>query len=417
MKYISILLLKIKNTLKYRHNLILLTALPALAAAGAWALLTFYFEGGASIPVGVLDYDNTEFSKTVISRFAENSTVGVKLFETGDVYSAAGADFADTTVANADLADTTVADADLADITAAFDGALAEISGSDMYKEASRLVRVNSIEAAVIIMPGFGKKIKAGNPEGIFHIICTPAGVSRGLVAELFAAQVSRLYFNCDSANRVVSDAETAARNAKNPPLTETEKADLFDMAFAYCDSYWEPEPLMSVEYERFEASRAPDSAAAANSGLTADKRSITSVLETAGGWYDVREMLNDLLARAVFAIFFVYAVFCIINATGVMITERAAGVLTRMRAGGYGAAAWISVSAAAPFILYGVPGAAIMAFLKGRAGGAAFPLIAFMCAAALGSWAAYVIKKPGVYKIFMLISVIVSAGAAIIAL
>jgi len=369
--FLQILFLKIKNTLRHRHNLILLTALPAIAAAGAWALLTFYLEGGADIPVGVLDYDGTEFSGLAVARFSENATIGVREF-----------------------------------VTVGFEPGgdpLAAVKDDAAYIEATRLVRVGALEAAIVIMPGFSNAIYGGAPEGVFHVVSPPSGIGRGLAAELFAAQVSRLFFNCDSANRVVKDAEAAAKSAQAPPLTEREKKDLFEEAFRYCDSYWEPEPLMSIEYTRYEAAQTPGGAPV-----------LAALAGGAGGWQGMREMLNDLIARGVYAVFIAYAVFCVINATGVMIAERADGVLTRIRACGLGAFNWVAASAAAPFILYGIPCAILLSVLTNDRDSAVFAFWALLCASAAGALAAFSIKKPGVYKAFTLAGVLISVGASI---
>ena len=355
MIFLRILYLKLKNTLLHRHNLLLLAVTPILAAAGAWALAVFYLEGGANIPVAILDYDKTDFSRTAAARFSDNSAVGTRVFETG-----------------------------------AFDD-------DPAYDEAVRLIRINTLEAAVVIFPGFEENIRNGGPEDVYSVICTPGGISRGLAAELFAAQVSRLYFNCDSANRVVTEAIRAARVSRSPPLTDAQIDEIYENAFAYCDSYWEPQPLMTVEYKRYQAPRQ------GAQGLAG------------GGWNDMRDMLNDLLSRAVFAIIFAYAVFCIVNATGVMTGEREDGVLTRLKASGYPIGAWIAVSAAAPFIIYGVPGAALLSFLNGgAAGGAVLTFAALLCVSALGASAAYYIKKQGRYKIFTLVCTILSLGISI---
>ena len=478
MSLVGIFFLKLKNTLRYKHNLILLTALPLLAAAGAWALLTFYIEGGANIPVGILDYDKSEFSELAISRFSEKASVGTRILDTGDIalYSAAE-----------QAGDGVPAGAEEGGGGQSAEGGAGEGGGeegggeeggdggamdlilkSDEYTAAARLVQTGALECVVIVSPGFSDKIKGGVPEGLFSVICHPSGVTRGLVAELFAAQVSRIYFNCDSANRVVRESVLAARQARKPALTEREKAEIYEMAFGYYDSYWEPEPLMTVNYVRYDAANAAtaqtdgalgaDAAspagAAQTSGAqgagairstdaaqTSAAQSMASARRTAtgsaipgsdGGWLDLRDMLNDLLSRAVFAIFFTYAAFCIVNAAGAMTAEREDGVLTRMKAHGFGAAAWIAVSAAAPFILYGIPCSALIAYLfkdRGNAlissatinsyaafnASAAFnSCVALLCISAIGATVAYILKKPGRYRIFALASLFLSAGISL---
>ena len=361
MRYVRIFFIRIKNTLSYRHNLVLLTVLPALAAAGAWAMLTFYLEGGASIPVGILDYDMTHFSGTAISRFAQNSSVGTRMLDTGDP------------------------------------------------EGAERLVRLKSLEAVVVILPGFEDRIKEGKPEGLFEVICEPEGITRGLVAELFAAQVSRLYFNCDSANRVVRDAAAAARSAKRRALTESERAEIYEEAFAFADAYWEPEPLMTVEYAKVPLAAQP-----------ASKKRMNipgAVTGNAAGWQDLREMLNGLIYRAVIAIFFAYMSFCVANAAGSIIGERADGIFARLRSSGFNAVAWIAISAATPFLIYGLPGAALLAALTKNAAGVLLSAFMLMCVSTLGSALAYFISKPGLYKIYIFLAAALSALAGLYAI
>lgn len=388
MSILGILTLKLKNTLKYRHNLIFLIALPVLAAAGAWALLTFYLEGGASIPIGIIDYDKSNFSEIAVSRLAKNNTVGIRELQPGD--------------------------------------------------DAGHLIQKGSLEAAIVIKPGFQDSITRGEPQGIFSVISTPDGIARGLAAELFSAQVSRLYFNSDSANRVVRDAENAAASAGRPPLTESEKKDIYDEAFDYCDSYWEPEPLMAIKYESLDETLsgsqangqtgddAPptsgrpgeesDAGRQPGGGQDAAGRRFSLAPGSSGGWQDMRDMLNTLLSRAVFAIFFTFTAFCILNAAGIMTTEREDGILTRMRVNGFGYGAWIAVSAAAPFILYGIPCSVLLALLIKNTGGAIFAFAALLIISTLGPLAAYILKRPGAYKIFTLICVVISTVVSLYA-
>ena len=401
MNIIALFFIKLKNTLKHKHNLILLTVLPALAAAGAWALLTFYLEGGASIPVGILDYDKTEFSKAAIARFSQKSTVGIREMDTEDFL-----------YEQIMIAETSDSDSENTDDNAPATGAA--------FENIARLIQTGAFEAIIVINPGFSGKITESNPEDTFFVISYPSGVARGIVAELFAAQVSRLYFNSDSANRVVRDAITAARAARLPRLTEAEQKEIYDRAFAECDAYWEPEPLMTIDYERYEikpgnATVVSGAVADGTTASAAARNRTAAVLPGAeGGWQDMRDMLNDLIARAIFAIFFTYAAFCVVNSTGVMLAERADGVLTRMQVQGFGSGAWIAISAAAPFLLYGVPCAALLAYLTKNSMSALFAFAALACVSTFGALAAYIIKKPGGYKVFTLICVILSSGVSL---
>ena len=441
MSWFGIFILKIKNTLRYKHNLILLIALPALAACGAWALLTFYIEGGANIPVGILDYDRSEFSKIAVSRFSQKSTVGVLEIDTGDyVYSfedeinESGSDDIsniyneDNKVSESDEGDKddegdVIDKDDKGDVVDKDDevddidnvdennNIPPQIASDDAFVSANRLLQIGALESVIIIYPGFSEKIYAGKPEGIFTVACLPSGIARGIVAELFAAQVSRLYFNCDSANRVVRDAIATARSAKLPPLTDEEKNEVFERAYAFCDSYWEPEPLMTVDYEKYITTLR---GAAPEADSAPVRHPISMLPGSKDGWQDLRDMLNDLISRAILAIFFTYAAFCLINATGAMLAERSDGVLTRMRAHGFNSAAWIAISAAAPFVLYGIPCAALLAFLSNNTAGIIFSFAALLCVSALGASAAYIIKKPSHYRVFTLICVFLSTGASL---
>jgi hypothetical protein len=125
--------------------------------------------------------------------------------------------------------------------------------------------------------------------------------------------------------------------------------------------------------------------------------------------------MLNALISIAVFAIFFGYTAFCVLNAASVMITERKEGVLARLCAGGLNAVAWIAVSACSQFILYGITGAVLLLVITGELTKSVFAAAGLLALSAAGSLGAYFLRKLGAYRVFSLICLTLSLAGAVL--
>ncbi|MDR3121253.1 MAG: hypothetical protein LBU58_07975 [Clostridiales bacterium] len=406
--------IKVKNTLRDRHNLALLAVLPAAAAVCAWALLAFYIEGGASLPVGVLDLDRSAFSEIVTERFAQNESVDVRLLAADESGSVSGATAGGRPGETGETGETN-------DAVGAAASTAGDLSG------VVRLVQTRSLEAVVVILPGFSDQLRRSKTNGLIDVICAPTGITRGFVAELFIAQVSRLSFNCDAANRVAAERDAAAKADGGPGLSDAERTAVWDEAFAFSDAYWEPRPLMTIEYERWVAAPPDPQAGAATSPADNTSQPVAAQPEVVAAppvaaderpsapndAQGLRGLLNALVARLLFALFFAYAVYCVMAAAGGALAERDDGVLMRLSVCGFGARVWFFVSAAVPFLRYGVPCAALLLAVFRAPGRAAFAAAGFLGCALLGVFLA---SRGGQarYRLCTLACVAVAAAAAL---
>jgi ABC-type Na+ efflux pump permease subunit len=358
--------IKLKNLLCDRLSLAMLLLLPFFAIGCVWATTVFYLEGGKQIPVGLLDLDQTPFSRSVSERFSRNVSVDVR----------------------------------------ALDGATVQ--------DASAFVRNGALEAVVVIRPGFAEKLRRAAPEGLLEIVSAPSSIARGLVTELFVAQVARIYFNCDAAAAAVAEA---VRTRADPPFTEAQKESLWAEAYATADAYWEPQPLMTIQYERWiNETAVPPAKAGEDSAAPAPAPPASAAENT-------RNLLNGLIVRGIGILFFLYAAFCLMIVSGSVIRERENGILLRLQSGVSGTRAWMLASALVPFALYGVPCAILYpilfqpqtepfasAVLTFAVTAPALSAVFFLYAA-LGVWLARRAKSPLRFQLLTLAILAVSAA------
>ncbi|MCL2163625.1 MAG: ABC transporter permease, partial [Oscillospiraceae bacterium] len=151
---LSIFLYRFKTLFGRKANAFTLLALPCVILSCLWLFGRFYATDPVRIPVGVVDNDNSEFSKLVIARIKQDSSA-LELRECS-------------------------------------------------ISEAEVLVKNGALEAAVVFNKGFMEDLIALYPEGVTEFIYSPFSLARYLVQELFTSQISRLRFNCDAANRAV---------------------------------------------------------------------------------------------------------------------------------------------------------------------------------------------------------------------
>lgn len=116
-----------------------------------------------------------------------------------------------------------------------------QVTRTDREK-ALKLIREESVEAAIMIYEGFTDGLHEGDLTEIVEIIKSPSTVSIDLLEEIFAAQVIRLRgaeFAYDWLKESLKDYS---------PLPS--RQEVWERA----ESYWEPEPLMTIKYSVIEA-------------------------------------------------------------------------------------------------------------------------------------------------------------------
>ena len=326
----------------------MLLLLPVLSLACLWATITFYAEENIRVPVGLVDLDRSAFSALIAERMAEKND-SVRLFP--------------------------VEEALLRD-----------------------LIRNGTLEAAIIIEEGFSSKISAGDADGLITLVCSPFGISRGLLTELLTAQVSRLYFASASAS--------AALREQQPRIVgEDERTAFWTEAFQYADSFWEPEPLMSVQFEVLST----EVLSAGNSGtqrtdtgiinpddnINANNKNANTIMSAPP---NALALVNTLLQKALRAAFFSYVLLCILFCFGTVITERENGLLLRIRSCGIPVRQWLLLSAMVPYLLFALPAAVLYAVLLSP-GSSLLPLFSLLLFSVPGVLIAYRVKNSSAWR------------------
>lgn len=110
-------------------------------------------------------------------------------------------------------------------------------------EEADNLVKNLKVEAAFVFKKGFRDAIVRGETSGLVDQVVSPASLSGGLIGEIIAGEIVRLTENTAAADWVVREYKGLDK------LDETGRQKLWQEAWNFTDSQWEPKPLMQMEY------------------------------------------------------------------------------------------------------------------------------------------------------------------------
>lgn len=114
--------------------------------------------------------------------------------------------------------------------------------------EAGKMLENSQVEQVYIIKPGFGEALERGESDGLIEMYSSPSSYSAGFVREVVAGEAFRLIMNNLAANSVTS---------KYDELGIDKGSSFRDEVIAYSDSFWEPEPLMTIDYRELRATAA----------------------------------------------------------------------------------------------------------------------------------------------------------------
>lgn len=111
--------------------------------------------------------------------------------------------------------------------------------------KALSLVENYQAEAAFIIQKGFAEAVQRGDIEGIITLVKSPNSQSYDLIKDMLASEVMRLHMN-------VAAADWTLRLYKENHLYQGQQSDqeLWQSVWDYADSLWEPQPLMTLDYQ-----------------------------------------------------------------------------------------------------------------------------------------------------------------------
>lgn len=195
MKFVSVWVNRMKIILSDRLFILAMVIIPLLMA-----MIMGYAQRKEKlgyVPVAIVDEDRSGLSETLCERFSQNE--GIKA------------------------------------VTCERDAAM-------------KLLRDEKAEAALIILPGFESGLKSDNTKGSIEIIKSPSTVSSELIKELAAAEVIRL-----KASEFAYDWIAARYQENGADSAAVNREDVWNLV----ESYWQPEPIMTIDYEEISGSTA----------------------------------------------------------------------------------------------------------------------------------------------------------------
>lgn len=103
-----------------------------------------------------------------------------------------------------------------------------------------KMLENNEVEQVYIISSGFENRVLKGESEGLIEKFSSPSSYSESFTRELVAAEAIRLIMANTAANNVLQKYEE---------LGIRKGSGFREEVTAYADSFWEPEPLLTIDY------------------------------------------------------------------------------------------------------------------------------------------------------------------------
>ncbi|MDA8227569.1 MAG: ABC transporter permease, partial [Desulfitobacterium hafniense] len=182
---------KLKMMLADRLFFTAMVVLPLFITVAAGYALRY--EKLNTIPIAVVDEDNTAYSSVLLERLEKKE--GFRIMEVGR------------------------------------DDAVALLEG-------------NKVEQVFIIKSGFEEKIKSGEKKELIDVVTSPSSYSASLTSEVIAGEVMRLITGEIAADWVQDEYKKLGKAADG---------SLREEVAAYNDSLWEPKPLMTIIYKEIQ--------------------------------------------------------------------------------------------------------------------------------------------------------------------
>lgn len=108
--------------------------------------------------------------------------------------------------------------------------------------EAERKLLQGKVDSIFIITEGFEEQLEQEKREETILVKKSSSSFAYGIVQELLSSEVTRISSNMKAANSVID----YYRSLKFDFNAE----EVWNKAYAHSDSYWDPEPLMGIDYE-----------------------------------------------------------------------------------------------------------------------------------------------------------------------
>lgn len=110
-------------------------------------------------------------------------------------------------------------------------------------EKAERMLLRNEVDSVFVIKKGFQKILLTGEREHSIEVWTSPSSMAEGIVREVIASETARLTSDVKAADWVV-------KVFKNLDI-HIDQSKTWNAAYDYTDSQWEPEPLMTIQYDQ----------------------------------------------------------------------------------------------------------------------------------------------------------------------
>lgn len=187
MKLIIVTYYKLKMMLGDRLFFAMMIIIPLLITVATGYALRY--EKGNTIPIAVVDEDNSGYSGTLVQRIEQKEGLSVE---------------------------------------------------KETRSEALSLLEGNKVEQVFIIKEGFEQSVKSGESSGLIDLLSSPSSYSADFTSEVIAGEAIRLITGNMAAAWVEEQYRKLGRN-----FDQSLKQEVIN----YNDSLWQPKPLMTIDY------------------------------------------------------------------------------------------------------------------------------------------------------------------------
>lgn len=162
-------------------------------------------------------------------------------------------------------------------------------------EEAMSLLEDHKIEQLYIIRKGFEENVKRGESEGLIELLSSPSSYSADFTSEVIAGEAIRLITGNMAALWVEEQYRKLGRD-----FDETLGQDVIK----YNEGFWEPKPLMTIDYKELQGQELKPSSGTAMPAATATSAGLITAFIMfyvlfSSGWL-VEERTNGTLKRLV---------------------------------------------------------------------------------------------------------------------
>ncbi|ETI67994.1 ABC transporter permease [Neobacillus vireti] len=188
---LSIAYFKIREILLHPLSLVLIFFIPL----GLTLIVGHLVEKGQKqleIPIAIIDEDHSDFSRLLVERISGQAKIH-----------------------------------------------LYQVSG----EKAERMLLRNDVDSVFVIKKGFQKRLLTGEREQSIEVWISPFSMAEGIVREVIASETARLTSDVKAADWVVKVYKSLD--------IQMDSSKTWNAAYDYTDSQWEPEPLMTIQYDQ----------------------------------------------------------------------------------------------------------------------------------------------------------------------